>query len=639
MDVKTTVLNRYRAAKQWRETHSFAGASIQKWLDRTHRMYNELHHPEHVEQVKRRLGIDLTTCGYYAYGRLKVDAARAYVDGTYQHAIDAPFTFEPRRNPELNDDQRGEAAMMTLRLAGAQLAAVAGNWSDIWDGGKKAFKGEATQKWIIDNAQKMAQTLNNQSFELASEACEFRKGLIADQLDAGGWRMAWPLMVHHLIADPYAVVAAREYRSIPTLKWNGTKPVRTMAVAPTCRSIDPRNVYIGSDATSAQDGSGVTELTVRTRGDLISLYKTEDETIDKPALLEAIALIKTDSAENNWLGVSQILNEMETHSLIHQGLFSGKELAMMGKTGVKPDLYYNCTVEICQNKVIRFECLDFDNNARNYYSASHAKTSATYASECPLTKLYTVENQIQLAVALRDRNYAMSSGPMFTMHAGYFDRPQDVSYVPYARAVANPDRSGQASKGFEQTQIESQYITQDNHIENLKKQGDEICGIVSGLQGLARSGLSRTTLGGAVLDQTAGERMMTAAILNMDRTIIEPMVEHLDNDNMLDNSVPKEYRRGDIKVIGKGISGLREVEMRGRLVAEGLPVAMQLAQQGLVPKEALQDASKQYLSGKGFNTSGMPSAASRREINNTLPKQTSDGRTFNPQQDTTGVAQ
>lgn len=603
-------------------------------------MYNEIHHPEHVAQVKRNLSVDLTNCGYYPFGRLKVDAARVFIDSTYEHAVDAPFTLEPTRNPKLNDQQRGDVALMVLRLAGAQLKAVAGDWSDVWSSSSKAIKSQPVEKWLKEQMRKMAVTHNDTSVQLAQEACDYRKGIISDQMEMGYWPDAWPLMVHHLMADPYAVIAAREYRAVQSIKWSGSKPVREMVTAPTWRSIDPRNIYIGADSTNAQDGSGVTELTVRTRADLISLYKTEDETLDKQGILEAIALTKAGGeGQNDWLGLQKQFGHLETHSLVHQGLFSGKELKDIGKTGFKDELFYNCTVEICQNKLIRFEVLDFNSNARNYYSAQHARTTSTYAGESILTKLYTIQNQINTAMALRDRNYQLSSGPMMTVHAGYFDRPQDVAVIPYARNFANPDRSGQTSRGIEQYQVESQYITQDNHIENLKRQGDEICGVVSGLQGLARSGLSRTTLGGAVLDQTAGERMMTAAILNLDRTIIEPMVEHLDQDNILDGDMPKEYRRGDIRVVGKGISGLREIEMRGRLAAEGLPVAMQLGQSGLVPQDTLQDAAKTYLGGKGFDTSSMPSRASRREMTNTLPAQTNDGRTFNPQQSALGVQQ
>lgn len=639
MGIIQAVLERFRAAKHWRETHCFAGASIQTWLDRSYRMYNEQHHPEVVADAMRKLNVNLNGCGYYPYTRLKIDAARIYVDGTYQHAIDAPFTLEPTKNPALNEDQKGEVALLVLRLMGAQLKAVAGDWEDVWNSSAKNVKTEAAKKWLKNQAQKMAITHNAASVSLAQEACDFRKDMITDQFEIGGWVSAWGLMTHHLMADPYTVIAAREYRSIPVMEWKGKRPARTMKTVPTFRPIDPRNVFVGADSTNAQDGIGVTELTIRTRSDLISLLQTDDESIDKQAVREALMSIKVDGAENDWLGISSQLNTLESHSLIHQGLFSGKELAKAGITKYEDDEYYNCTAEICHNKLIRFEVLDYNANARNYYSAQHSRTNTTYAGECISSKLYTVQNQLNLAMALRDRNFAMASGPMMTLNAGYFDRPQDVSIMPYARNFANPDRAGQASRGVEQYQIDPQYITMDNHIENLKRQGDEISGVVSGLQGMARSGLSRTTLGGAVLDQTAGERMMTAAILNLDRTIIEPMVEHLDADNMLSSDTPTEYKRGDIRIIGKGISGLREIEMRGRLVAEGLPVAMQLAQSGVVPAEALQDASKQYLQGKGFDTSSMPTRAARRELNNTLPRQTNDGRTYNPEPSTAGVSE
>jgi hypothetical protein len=639
--IKNAVITRFNHARQFRSQHQIAGASIDTWFERTYRMYNNIHHPEEVAAELKRSGIDLRTAAYYPFGRLKVDAARVFVDGIYSHAVEAPFVLEPTRNPQLNKQQKGDVAIEVARLLSREIASGGVDYADVWNQSTKQPKTKTIERWLKEQADKMAGTYNDKAKEIAVEACEFRQGFMADQLDFGGWLDAWGIITHNLMAEPYTALCARESKSFITQKWQGSKVGRVVKTAPSFRAIDPRNLYLAPDSTSAQDGSGVTELTTRSRADLIAMLKLSDESVCKDSVLKAIVKL-ADADSINWLNLrlASTIGTLETHSLVHQGLFSGKELTAAGQTGLDSKEFYNATVEICHDELIRLEILPYEHNMRTYYTAQHTKSSSCYAGESILTKLYHVQNQINIATLVRDRNFYMSSGASYIIHAGYFNRPQDLNTMPYARNMAATDRSTTNGRGIEQVNTEAQYGSQDQHIEWLKRQGDEMCGVVSGLSGMARGGVTRTTLGGAVLDQTAGERMMNAAVLNLDRGMIEPMIKHLDADNMQWDEIPKHYMRGDVIVRGRGINGLREIELKGRLLTEALPLAMQGNQAGKVPDELLDGALKGYFDSKGINTSSMPSRASRREINaaGLNPKQTNDGRTYNQQQPMTGVA-
>jgi hypothetical protein len=637
--LKTAVLNRFRAAKAFRATYQFAGSSIDTWFDRTYRMYNGIHDPEQIVKERQRSGINLCEQAYYPFCRLKVDAARVYIDGTYSHAVEAPFVFEPTRNPQLNDAQRGEISVDIARLVSKQLAETGLDYKDIWSQASKSVKDPQVDIWLKAQVDKMSSTYNDKAKELAGEACSFRAGYIADQLDFGGWLDAWPIITHNLMAEPYTALCARESKAFTTNKWVGSKSKRVVKTAPSFRALDPRNLYLSPDSISAQDGNGVTELTLRTIADLLAMYKSDDETVCRDGLLAAINKLANVKTEVNWLGMTQAVTDQQTHSLVHQGFFSGKELALVGHTGYDDADYLNVTLEVCHGELIRLEILPYENNYRHYYTAQHTKTSSSYAGESILTKLFHVQNQLNIATLMRDRNFYMSSGPSLITHSGYFNRPQDLNIMPYSRNMAAIDRSTAGGRGIEQIEVAAHYSQQDQHIEWLKRQGDEMSGVVSGLSGLARSGITRTTLGGAVLDQTAGERMMNAAVLNLDRGMIEPMAIHLDADNMQWDEIPKHYMRGDIIVRGRGINGLREIELRGRLLTEALPLAMQANQAGKLPDETLDGALKSYFDSKGVNTSAMPSQASKREIQTAglNPAQTSDGRTYNPAQSMTGV--
>jgi hypothetical protein len=142
-----------------------------------------------------------------------------------------------------------------------------------------------------------------------------------------------------------------------------------------------------------------------------------------------------------------------------------------------------------------------------------------------------------------------------------------------------------------------------------------------------------------VLEQTNGERMMDNSIINLDTTLIEPMVEHLHMDNLLYEDIPSEYKTGDITVQGKGIFGLKEIELKQRLLQESLPMLMQTTQAGITPPDMLSDSLRTYYKGKGVETSSWQSSQSQNEFASAglNAPQTNDGRTYNPQQSMVGV--
>lgn len=631
------VTTRFAAARAWRQQYFFGGASLEDWFFRTYNMYNGIHHPVEVQREKRRSGLDITQLGYFPFGRLKVDAARVYVDGTYSHAISAPFTLEPRKNPELSASQNAQVTSDVARLLSEMLGAGGLDYADIWSPTNKTPKSPAVEKWLKNAKENAVVTYGEKARLVAQEACTYRADYIADQLNQGAWRDAWNIITHNLMAEPYTAMCARELKTISTRQWTGNSVKTVQKTVPSFRAIDPRHLYLASDCTNAQDGQGVTELTIRSRSDLLGMIGQEG--IDQDGLQRALIKLATTQTEaTNWLKLTDVLAGQETHSVIHQGLFSGRELANCGKTGYREDEYYNVSVEVCQNELLRFDVLPIENNTRNYYTAQHSKTNAGFAGESILTKLHDIQNQLNIAVILRDRNYAMSSGPTLFLDASKLDRPQDTRMMPYAMNLLAVDARTGGANPIQQIEVAAHYSQMDAHIESLKRQGDEISGVVSGLSGLGRSGIARTTLGGAVLDQTNGERMVNACVLNLDRQMIEPMIEALDADNILSKAIPKQYVRGDVIVIGRGINGLKEAELRGRLVTEALPLAMQANQAGKIPDETLDGALKTYFDSKGIDTSAIQSVASKREISQLNPKQTSDGRTYNPQQSMTGVA-
>jgi len=642
--VAITARNRFTVARMYRTQLQFGGASLATWFARTYNMYNGIHEKSEVEKELKRSGTNLCTVGYYPVGRIKVDSAASYLSGKYQHAISAPFVLEPTKDPQLNDRQKDIVRDGIGQQLLAQMQAAGLTEADVFDPETKKFRDKSVERWVKEQTDSMRVTVRERSIELAKQAADYHHGFMEDQLIAGGWGDAAAVMMRNLVAEPYTAMAAREYRAIRSAKWKGNKPVQVFKTAPTFRSIDPRNLYLAPDSSSAQNGSGVSEIRRYTRDALLAMYKSDDDAVVKENVLTCLMDMKLQPNGMDWLDLQGEAGPIEPNSafgIIHQGTFSHDELSDCGVTGINKGEWYNASAEVFLNKVIRFEVLPLENNARTYYTAQHMRNNGTYAGDSVLTKLYDLQREINMTLFMRQRNAYYASGKSSVVNGSALQKPGDFSLMPFSRNFANPLSQQGQTWIAQQIGTDPLFDRYSNYMRELMIEADEIAGVPSLFQGTSRGGIGRTTLGGAVLEQTNGERMMDNSIINLDTTLIEPMIEHLHMDNMLFEDVPTEYRTGDIVVQGKGIFGLKEIELRQRLLQESLPMLMQTTQAGITPPEMLEGGLRSYYKGKGVETAGWASSQSQKEYATAglNPPQTNDGRTYNPQQSMIGVQQ
>lgn len=606
-------------------------------------MYNRIHEPSEVQRELKRSGTNLCTVGYYPIGKIKVDSAVTYLSGKYQHAISAPFVLDPSKDPKLNDAQKGMIQEGIGQQLLAQLQAAGLTEEDAFDPITKKFRDKSVEIWVKEQADTMRITVRERAIELAKKAADYHHGHMEDQMIVGGWSACAAVVMRNLVAEPYTAVAAREVRAIRIQEWAKNKPVSIMKAVPTFRAIDPRNLFLAPDSTTAQDGSGVSELRRYTRESLLSMQMTEgDDAIIKENVLLCLVDMTKQDRSFDWLGIGDEAGPIEPNNIygiIHQGMFSYDELSECGVTGIRKGEFYNASVEVFLNRVIRFEMLPIENNARFYYTAQHMRDNGTYCGESVLTKLYDIQNEVNLTLFLRQRNAYYSSGKSTVVNGASLEKPGAFSLMPFSRNFANPINQQGQSWIAQQIGTDPIFGQYNNHMRELMVEADEIAGVPSLFQGTSRGGIGRTTLGGAVLEQTNGERMMDNSIINLDTTLIEPMVEHLHMDNMLHEDTPKEYRTGDIVVQGKGIFGLKEIELKQRLLQESMPMLMETTQAGITPPEMLESSLRTYYKGKGVETSGWQSSQSQNEFASAglNAPQTNDGRTYNPQQSMIGV--
>ena len=179
---------------------------------------------------------------------------------------------------------------------------------------------------------------------------------------------------------------------------SGKGAKREWVVKPWFRHVEVLDFYPIADAKDLQTNTGNTEYTYVTKAELISMalqkeYSRDqiEKIIDDYAYTNRNWLDKPESAERaSWWGLDDTIP-----LLIHEGFFSGGELADHGITGVDALDYVNARVEVCGNRTIRCELIGMPGGAeRTYFGAPHIKTGSNLYDVLGLgAQLYDTEQR------------------------------------------------------------------------------------------------------------------------------------------------------------------------------------------------------------------------------------------------------
>lgn len=635
------VLDKYREYVRFREQHRvFQHKSVDTWIETVDRAL----HKEHDADVRQAYP---NMRSYFGLTMLKVNAAVAKLESTYSHAIDAPFVLKPSSTPELNESSQEKLALLLKRRLFTKQKENGFDEADFLNDTKTGFHPSVLH-WLKAHRDELQESILNEERAMAKKAAVHHHALLREQMMKGGWVGAASLAFRDLVAMPYCVINAN-YGAVRDYYWDGDKPKHEMKFAPRFEHVDVRQAYHAPDAKSAQDGSGFIEVITRSRYELVDLLYEEDDdgngVYDRTAITDVLAEFNTRCL--SWLGnvadVSGITDKtpwvtqpnQRIKCILFQGYISGDELSQLGYSGYggRKDMH-NVHVEVCGERVIRF---DPDLKERTYYSASYASDNA-YASASVGMMLHDRQRDINLLLYSKNRNSWHSSGPSLFMNGAFFKHPEDVSIDPYSQSMADPKNQTGVNWAFQQMNIQPTFAALHAEIRRVMILADEECGVPSLFSGMSRGGVSRSTLGGAILEQTNGEMGMNAAMLNVDRLIIEPMVRHVYFNNLVDETLPERIR-GDIEIEGRGINALREKELQQRLSREMMPILAATTQQGMTPQPMYRNALRDMYSNAGIDTSLMYSAEAQSELNafGLNPPNVQDGRTYTPQAPQLGV--
>jgi hypothetical protein len=642
------VIDRMNAARLWREGFAiFEGESADWWFEACHKDYHKIYsdglkllHPE--------------IYGFFGLTNLKIDAATAHLTTKYAHALDAPFVFEVSENPELNEkdsdwvnEQLNNRLAVQMRETGTTLS-DAGTSRSVLDS-SRIFK-PAVKKFLEEQRKVLVANRRELSTATAKEAALYNQNYVKDQLmlPSSGWNTAPTQFFKNLLLHPYSVMVGNEYHHVTDTVWKGSKIEFVQKTIPTWRTPDPWDIYISSDSATAQDGQGVTEILRRSRAEIEALKGLEEshgykaDQIDK-ILTEDLGCGNTGLTAPSKIQSKRIalVDKDSFTCLVHQGVLSAKELADHGVTGYGSSAseFYNAAIEVIGNRTIRLQIVKTPDNRRNYFSSAFS-VGNSYAGQSVAMKLHERQTEINILMFAKGENQWHSSGPNLFPNMQYFEDAANFQLKPWSTNYQRPTENGQPQgKPLDTYQPAALFRTMTAEVRELMILADEECGVPSMFSGLSRGGVSNNTLGGAVLQQTNGEAAMEAATFRLDKTVIEPMFTQLHYGNLLDDSIPKEYKRGDLQVVGRGIYGKKKAELQRREMLQLRPMLDADAQSGIVPTAMLKNAVKQMYAGSGFDASAMQGGAAANELSSLADLRKPDARTYTPEQQTLGALQ
>ena len=640
------VVRRYRRAQEHRRNLRILNNNIDEWFRLVNMAFNKVHEPEQTQSFP---GLSR----YFWLTGMKVNTAVAHLKNKYSHALELPVVLTPSEKPDLPPERKKEASILMMQQIKERLGASGLNWEDVLNSDGIS---PLVQRYVIENKEKIKELMRESELIVARQIADIQSKTMKEQLDIGGWGQASLQLLHNLVLEPYACIRAGHLEIIRVQNWRGKNVENEVKSLPAFRCLRGIDCYHAPDATSAQDGDFFIHLAERTRYDLVSLKSVVGED-GAPIYYESQidkVLEHYDAVGQDWLNLNNnhsldiSLNGIRYDStwakrpnttipvLIHEGTFLGSDLENY-ISGLDPSKKYEVEVEVCGNVTIRCNLTAHPNNERTYYSTAYNRMNDSYAGVSVAMALRDRQLEVNMLLAAKNRNAWHSSGPTYEVNSGYFRDPSDATIEPFKFAWIDGERPGNnLNFGMRPHEIRPTFAALHEEIRRVMVLADEECGVPSLFSGVSRGGVSRTTLGGAVLEQTNGEKMMDAAIMNLDKFIIEPMVKSLYKYNVIYGEFEM---RGDLDVIGRGISGLRDEELRRRAMQSNIPLLMQTTQQGLTPKPMLESALRDYYGQTGFDVSSMPGQAASAELSNLniAPAPQPDARTYVPESNRYGV--
>jgi hypothetical protein len=316
---------------------------------------------------------------YFGVTQQKVNAGVAWHMDLVVNNLDTMFTVSPSPEPTLDKAsiervRNGVRRELFERMADAGVAdpeLLLNLKGDVEDRIGDFLEVQAKELKRVEQARIVA---------LAGQSAKRMQTSMRDTMVEGNFRQAYSKYTFDRYLYGMGIMKFPDWQRRAVLEHRGTsKAKRVWKVVPRFRHVSVLNFYPIDDGEDYETNTGNTERTVITKAELINMAKQDEyETSQIEDILDEYEL-----RPRNWLSADDEDGAEDRRGwglddtiplLIHEGFFSGGELAEYGIHDVDKMDYVNARIEVCGWRTIRAELLKMPGGAqRTYFGAPYTK--------------------------------------------------------------------------------------------------------------------------------------------------------------------------------------------------------------------------------------------------------------------------
>lgn len=607
-EMALTVIDRFRRAKDYRRnTIIHQGASVQTLMERARAQYDREYTANDAAQMEQAFGFVPTR--YYGVAQQKVNATYFWKLDLVVTSLDSMFTVNPTPFPDIDEATK-------TRIRKGVRSELVNRMLEVGITDPNLFidvKGKVNpdiQDWLEEQANALKQVEQARIVSAASKTAQQVQVRMRDVLVEGGFRQAYSNYSFDQILYGRGVMRF-PYRKMQPVRYHtrGGQIAHRWEARPTFNHVDVFQFYPVDDSDSLQTNTGNTQRASITKAELINMARNANTTGYYASVIESI-LEDFAYRNRNWLGPDDTGEDASWWGLdetipllIHEGFFSGEELADMGITGVDMLDYRSARVEVVGGRTIRCELIEsIKGTGRTYYQAPFNITGAGIYDSIGLgAMVWDTEQRINRLLHLFESNVDWASRPPLLRNSSAFDNPMDAANI-YPGGQFDVEQTFGVTGSMPDVlrpmnAVSAQYHLIMTQVNALLQLADNDAGIPAFAYGTS-SNYGRSSLGEYTQRISGSLRTIKGLAMHEDFHFIEPCFTQL-YDSMLD--ADPDLRKGaDINVVVRGMTGLLAEDLKATRQQEVLPLLLQGAQSGLVTPEAAQYGVRQLLDAAGF---------------------------------------
>lgn len=607
-EMALTVIDRFRRAKDYRRnTIIHQGASVQTLMERARAQYDREYTANDAAQMEQAFGFVPTR--YYGVAQQKVNATYFWKLDLVVTSLDSMFTVNPTPFPDIDEATK-------TRIRKGVRSELVNRMLEVGITDPNLFidvKGKVNpdiQDWLEEQANALKQVEQARIVSAASKTAQQVQVHMRDVLVEGGFRQAYSNYSFDQILYGRGVMRF-PYRKMQPVRYHtrGGQIAHRWEARPTFNHVDVFQFYPVDDSDSLQTNTGNTQRASITKAELINMARNANTTGYYASVIESI-LEDFAYRNRNWLGPDDTGEDASWWGLdetipllIHEGFFSGEELADMGITGVDMLDYRSARVEVVGGRTIRCELIEsIKGTGRTYYQAPFNITGpGIYDSIGLAAMVWDTEQRINRLLHLFESNVDWASRPPLLRNSSAFDNPMDAANI-YPGGQFDVEQTFGVTGSMPDVlrpmnAVSAQYHLIMTQVNALLQLADNDAGIPAFAYGTS-SNYGRSSLGEYTQRVSGSLRTIKGLAMHEDFHFIEPCFTQL-YDSMLD--ADPDLRKGaDINVVVRGMTGLLAEDLKATRQQEVLPLLLQGAQGGLVTPEAAQYGVRQLLDAAGF---------------------------------------